>query len=755
MNASPECLPRRAVLWPRAVLLLLVLVAYLPVIRDGGFIWDDDQHVVRNPVLEDARGLVEMWTHPESLPQYYPLTHTVFWLERRLFGLDPRGLHLVNVLLHGLVALAVWRLLESLGIRRAAMAAAFFALHPIEAETVAWITELKNVLSALFALTAFGWLLRWWRRGERRAWGWALLAFAAALLSKSVAATLPAAFAVVVWWLDGRPGGEGVGSKPTGAHPRLRRLGLGLTPFFVIGIGSGLFTAHLEKVHVRAQLGLSFLERLQVAGHAFWFYPWKLIWPHPLVFSYPRWQPDVADPLRWLPILLAVACLAMFLLLRRKLGRGLVAAWLVYLITIFPALGFVDVYPMRYAFTADHFQYMAGVPLLVLGAEGLRRLPGRLSFVPVGLLLVLGLLTWQQCGTYEGPETLWRAVIADNPSSWMARNNLGLLLLERGERDEARRQLEEALALAPGINDARVNLARLEAEEGRPEKAREILEEAARIDPSSSVITYDLGLQDLALKRAEDALRSFDAAIAIAPDYGRAWVGRGHALAALGRVVEAARAYREALRVDPGVPGAWNGLGILSLREGDWETAVSALQRAAASHPEAVDIRRNLGLALRKAGRVAEARKTYRELLSRHPKDGLGWRQLGNLEFEAGRWGEAVAAFDRALAAGERGAALDLKLAWSLLRRGGQDAATWDRLERLTLSLAERTRGRNLQVLELLVRLEAGRGRLGAAAEWASRGRDLAGEIGRREARARFAAWAALLISGKMPQFEE
>ncbi len=739
----------------RVVILLLVLTAYFPVVRDGGFIWDDDQHVVQNPVLEDARGLAEMWTRPESLPQFYPLTHTVFWLERRLFGLDPRGFHLVNVLLHGLVAVALWRVLESLEIGWAAPAAALFALHPIEVETVAWITELKNLLSALFALTALGFLLRWWRGGDRRAWGMALWAFILALLSKSVAATLPAAFVVIVWWLDGPSCGEHRSSMSGLASRRLRRLGLGLLPFFVVGIGSGLFTAHLEKVHVRAQLGLSFLERLQVAGHVVWFYPSKLIWPHPLVFSYPRWQPDPADPSRWLPLLLAMACISSSILLRRRLGRGLGAAWLVYVVTIFPALGFIDVYPMRYAFTADHFQYMAGMPLLVLGAEGLRRLPGRPRLVFVGILLVFGWLTWRQGHIYEGPESLWRDVIAHNPSSWMARNNLGLLLLERGDREEARRELREAIALAPGINDARVNLARLEAEEGRHEKAREMLEEAARLDPTSSVIAYDLGLQYLALNRAGEALHSFDAAIAREPDYGRAWVGRGHALAALGRAGEAASSYRHALDLDPGVPGAWNGLGIAALRDGDWEAAVHALRQAVTLHPDAVDIRRNLGLALRKAGRVAEARKTYRELLVRHPDDGLGWRQLGNLEFQADSWVDAVTAFDRARAAGERGAAMDLKLAWSLLRRGGQDAATWARLERLALSLAERTRARNLEVLELLVRIETGRGRLRSAAEWALRGRDFAGEIGQAEARRRFGSWAALLNSGKKPQFEE
>ncbi len=739
-----------------AAIVAAVLLAYIPAVRDGGFIWDDDQHVVRNPVLEDVDGLVEMWTHPESIPQYYPLTHTIFWLERRAFGLEPRGFHLVNVVLHALVALALMRLLASLNVRAAPVAAALFALHPIQVETVAWVTELKNVLSGILALAAFTFLLRWWRGGGRGAWGIAFFAFLAALLSKSVAATLPATFVAVAWWLGGRERDDAGRSPSEKAPPgRWRRLAWGLMPFFVLGAASGLLTAHLEKVHVRAQLGLSFLERTQVAGHVFWFYPSKLLWPHPLVFSYPRWQPDLGDPMRWLPALLAVACLGGLMALHRRLGRGAAVAWLAYAVTIFPASGFFDVYPMRYAFTADHFQYMAGIPLFVLLAEGLRRLPLRSSLVVPAILLVLGLLTWRQCGIYRGPETLWRAVIADNPRSWMARNNLGLLLLERGERGDARRELTEALRLAPHVNDARVNLARLEAEEGRHDRARAMLLEARGLEPRSPVIAYDLGLQDLALNRAEEALELFDEAIAESPDYGRAWVARGHALAALGRPREAARAYHRALAVDPGVPGAWNGLGLLALGEGDWETAIRALRHASDAHPDAVDIGRNLALALRRAGRIEEARATYREVLVRHPDDGLGWRQLGNLEYDAKHWDEAARAYDRARVRGSRGAAMDLKWAWCLLRRGPPDAATWDRLEGLVSGLAEQTRGRNLEVLELLVRVEAGRGRFSAAARWARRGHQLARDLGRDAVQRKFESWAITLNSGKMPQFEE
>ena len=253
-------------MWPGALLFLLVCLAYLPALRDG-FIWDDDSYVTGNPTLRNLHGLYRIWFELGAVPQYYPLVHTTFWLEYHLWGLHPPGYHLINILLHAAAAVLLWQVLRGLQLPGAWLAAALFALHPIEVESVSWITERKNVLSAVFYFAAVLAYLRFaaWAVPEganRRRWRWyflALLLFLAALLSKTVTCSLPAALLLVCWWKQGRV-------RWADVYP--------LLPFFVVGMGLGLLTAGMEKYHVGAQgadWSLSFADRCLIAGRALWF----------------------------------------------------------------------------------------------------------------------------------------------------------------------------------------------------------------------------------------------------------------------------------------------------------------------------------------------------------------------------------------------------------------------------------------------------------------------------------------------------
>ena len=185
----------------------MTFLAYLPVLS-AGFIWDDDTHVTNQPLLATWDGLRAIWLQPGATPQYYPLTHSTFWLEYHLFDLQPLGYHVVNVVLHAVNASLVWLVLERLAVPGAWLAAAVFALHPVQVETAAWITELKNLQSGLFYLLAMLAYLRFALpgpgAGSKRLYGAALLAFAGALLSKTVTSTLPAGLLICLWWKRGR-----------------------------------------------------------------------------------------------------------------------------------------------------------------------------------------------------------------------------------------------------------------------------------------------------------------------------------------------------------------------------------------------------------------------------------------------------------------------------------------------------------------------------------------------------------------------
>ncbi|HKX46428.1 MAG TPA: O-GlcNAc transferase, partial [Planctomycetota bacterium] len=326
------------------LLIVATCVAYLPALQ-GGFVWDDRLFIVDNPLLGHLDGLRRIWLDPGgAIAQYYPLTVSSFWLEHRFFRLDPSGYHAVNILLHVANALLVRLLFRRLALPGAELAALVFALHPVHVESVAWISERKNLLSGLLYLSAGLAYLRFRglcdERGHERFpfYFLALLLFAGALLAKTVTASLPAAILLVLWWKEGRLGARDVAL---------------LLPFFVLGIAAGLNTARMERVHVGASgadWDYTWIERVLISSRALCFYPAKLIWPSPLAFSYPRFAIDPSAVASYLYGVALAAVAALLFFGRARIGRGPLVALLFFAGTLFPALGFVDVYPMRFSF---------------------------------------------------------------------------------------------------------------------------------------------------------------------------------------------------------------------------------------------------------------------------------------------------------------------------------------------------------------------------------------------------------------------
>ena len=343
------------------LLIVLTVAAYVPALR-GGFVWDDDKYVTANRTLRTADGLAEIWFEIGVTIQYYPLVFTTFWIEHRLWGLEPFGYHLVNVLLHATSAGLLWTLLRRLKVPGAWLAAAVFAIHPVHVESVAWITERKNTLSGVFYLLALLSYLRFeppdpQAHNRRRDWRFyppALVLFTCALLSKTVTCSLPLVILLLLWW----------------KRARWRWLNvLPVVPMLAIGALMGLLTAWMEKNIVLARgadWDLSIVQRCLIAGRALWFYLGKLVWPAEVMFTYPRWQVR-ADV--WWQFLFPAATIAVVValwLLRRRVGKPPLVAALFFGGTLAPALGLIDVYPMRYSFVADHFQYLASIGPIVL-----------------------------------------------------------------------------------------------------------------------------------------------------------------------------------------------------------------------------------------------------------------------------------------------------------------------------------------------------------------------------------------------------
>ena len=486
---------------PAAVLLaLLTLIVYLPSLSNG-FIWDDDSYVQKNPTLRSAEGLWKIWTQPTATPQYYPLVHTSFWFEYQMWEDRAIGYHIDNILLHTLGAILLWLLLSRLKIPLPWLAAAIFAVHPINVESVAWITERKNVLSGVFYFLAFGTYLDAIEGTtiKRRSYVLSFLFFLLALFSKTVTATFPAAMLVVLWWKRGKLTWKDV---------------VLLLPFFVISMALGSLTGYLENTHIGAHgrewSSLTPIDRVLIASRAVWFYAGKLILPIKLTFIYPRWQIDAHDLRLWIyPMALAAALAALW-----RIGRGPLAAGLFFIGTLFPALGFANVYPMRYSFVANHFQYLAGIGLIVLFTATMAaviRWPLVRSIVAGILLTTLAILSIRQQSIYRDRETLWRDTISKNPGSWMAHANLGHVLHEQGHDPEGWDEDRTALALAPNIAEPH----------------------------------FTVGIGDAVHGDLDSAIREFRAAIAIDPGYAPAYANLAKSFAAAKQYFLSAAGCRE------------------------------------------------------------------------------------------------------------------------------------------------------------------------------------------------------------------
>jgi len=572
-------------------------LAYLPAL-DGGLLWDDGAHITR-PELRSLHGLWRIWSDLGATQQYYPLLHSAFWIEYKLWGDALLGYHLANLLLHAAAACLVMLIMRRLGLPGARLAALIFALHPVYVESVAWIAEQKNTLSTVFYLSAGLLYLHFDRTRRKSQYLLALALFVLALLSKTVTCTLPAVLLVVFWWRRGRLS--------------WKRDVLPLLPWFALGTAGGLFTAWMERNYLGAEgpdFTLTLVERFLVAGRAVWFYLGKLVWPANLMFFYPRWQVDSAEWSQYLFPLAALAAVAGLCLLARK-RRGPLAGALIFAGTLFPALGFFNVYPFIYSFVADHFQYTASLGIIVPVASGLTSAigPGARRWAVAAAciaLAALGALTWQQCGMYHDIETLFQQTLERNPTCWVAHYNLGVLVAGTpGRMEEAIQHYRQAVRLKPDYAMAHYNLALALSQ--TPDRVPEAIEEyraALRIDPDSAKAHNELGLALSKISgRLPEAIQEYQAALRIDPDSAEAHNNLGIALLnTRGRFAEAIPHFQAALRIKPDSAEIHNNLGgALSLMPGRLPEAIQEYRTALQLQPGSSDARYNLEVALSKA----------------------------------------------------------------------------------------------------------------------------------------------------------
>lgn len=693
-----------------AALLLAVLAAYQPAWH-GGRIWDDDAHLTR-PELRSWSGLWRIWFELGATQQYYPLAHSAFWTEAQLWGDHLLGYHLVNIVLHAISAFLIIVILRRLSVPGALLAGVVFALHPIQVESVAWMSELKNTLSGVFYFAGLLAYLSFDRARRSRPWLLAAFFFVLALLTKTVTATLPVGLLVIFWWQ------RGTLSWRRDVRP--------LVPFLALGTIAGFFTSWAERSLIGAtgaEFHFSPIERLLIAGRAFLFYLRQLVWPADLIFIYPRWKIDASV---WWQYLFPVSAAALVLIAWRFRARtrAPLAALLYFGITLAPALGFVNVYPFRFSFVADHFQYLAGAGIIALVAAMIDRVVCRLQAPSLAVRrtataltfgLILGVLTIHQSRLYADPVTLYEETLRRNPSAWLAHLNLGFLAnqdpsqgnavamahyraalainpdepqvhanlgtaeMEMGLYDDALKEHQTAVRLAPGYSEAYLNMGTDLLNLGRYQEAEAAYRSALAIKPGLAVTHFDLGLALTYLGRRGEALTEVKEALSIQPDYAEAsrlqrdlisagengqlpgqiahspdaeaHATLGEKLIQTGHLDESAAEFREALRLEPDAAAVRGMLGYVLWRQGSASEAERELRQASRALPQDAGIHINLGNTLQALGRLDEAVAEYKVALQLDSEASRAelLNDLGVTLAKLGRMDEAVSEFREAL----------------------------------------------------------------------------------------------------------
>ena len=626
--SEPEPVPARRVLPAVLLLVAAVLGAYAGAYRNGFVNFDDDDYVTENPAVSaglTAAGVRWAFTEHHAA-NWHPLTWLSHMLDVELFGLDPAGHHLTSVLLHalnaGLAFLALLRLTRAF--LPSLLAAALFALHPLRVESVAWISERKDLLSGAFFLALLLAYEAWVRRGGARRYALVLLALALGLLSKPMLVTAPFVLLLLDVWPLRRPWSA--------------RLVAEKLPLLALAAGASVVTALVQaRGGAVSPLGLVPTDlRIANAAVAYWAYVGLTLWPARLGALYPHpasrlneevsaWTPGSVAALAAL-VLVTVAALA---LARRRWPPSV--GWLWYAGMLVPVIGLVQVGVQSWA---DRYTYLPSIGLSIalvqLGAALVARRP-RLAPPVVGLaalaLVLLALRTGAQVRVWRDSESLWTRTLAVTRANYLAHANLGSALAEAGRLAEAEQHFREALAINPYHDNSNNGLGFCMAETGRLDEALAHLRKALQANPGLWEGYLNVGLVHARRGHYAEALEMFERANRIHPDSPEVLSNLGAAL-----VAQASR--------DPG-----RSREVL-------DRAVRYLEQAVALDPTNVEAGSNLGVVLRRLDRREEAERAFQRVLRVAPEDPATLENYAYLLLERGESAAGAEHLRRSLAGG-------------------------------------------------------------------------------------------------------
>lgn len=591
-------------------ILVLGLIVYWPALH-AGFIWDDDMFLTLNPLIKASDGLRRFWFTNQAA-DYWPLTSTSLWLEWRLWGMNPMGYHTTNVVLHLIESLLLWKILYRLKIPGSYLAAVLFLIHPLNVESVAWITQSKNTMAMLFFLIT---CLCFTNSEEtsnqspyyKNKWYYvSLLMFICALLSKGSVILLPIVLLGIIYT-----------KKSVQASDLVK-----LVPFtisaFIFTFINVWFQNHATHETIRIA---NFTERLLGAGAVPWFYLSKIVFPNNLSFIYPQWNISTTNYILWISLVASLVMSVGSLSLLRSKFSFISYSWLYFCLMLIPVMGFADIYFMKYSLVADHYCHLAIIGILVLLAYCFEMLVVRFVRIKpyaeglmVGCILILSLLSLRECLKYKNLETLYNTTLHINPEAWFAETNLVVLLCDTGRLDDAIKHGEHAVALKAN----------------QPETH------------------YNLGCALSKARRYPEAISQYVLALQLRPNYRDALFNLGNAFHAISDFKNAIDVFSKVIRLDPKSIEANTNLGACLAHEGRYDEACVVFEKVIALRSPTVKSYINYGNALANAGNLTKACEVFRHTVEAYPYSAEAHNNFAMALSDANLLKEAIDEFKRA-----------------------------------------------------------------------------------------------------------
>jgi tetratricopeptide (TPR) repeat protein len=645
-NKSPV-LPWRLIL-QALVIAAAVLLIYWPALH-GGWLVDDDVAITNNTIVQSPTGLWSIWFEPGHQIDYYPVKASVQWMQWRLWGMDTLGYHLTNVLLHIVGALLVWRLLSKFHLRLAWLGGLIFAVHPVQVESVAWISELKNTLSLPPFLLAMCAYLDYEEHGKSKDYWLALGLFLVAMLCKLSVVLFPLVILLYAWWRRGRIGWRDLKAS---------------APFFLISllvglitIQSGIWNQRFTHTDPGAMPVGGLLARLDAVGLSLSFCFSKAFLPVGLLPIYPKWTIDPSSTVQFLPWLVLGGVIGWLWTIRERWGRHALLGLGFFLIYLAPCPGFIPAPDMAFTWVMDHFLYLPIIGLIGLVVAALGRieieLPASFRFYGIGLLAVIVALLAFGSHSYAkmfiNQETLWTYELQHNPDAYVAHNNLGNALLGTGRLPEAMEQYELALQIKPDLADTHYNLGNALLQMGRLPEAMEQYEQALRLKPDYVLAYNNLGDALQQAERLPEAMEQYEQALRLKPEDAETHYNLGHTLLLSGRAPEAIQQFELALQIKPDDAETHYYLGNALFRAGRSPEAIDQYEQALSIKPEYAEAHGNLGFALQQTGHLPEAMEQFEQALRIKPDYAEAHYNLGNVFFQTGQLADAIDQYEQAL----------------------------------------------------------------------------------------------------------